>query len=59
MKGETKMEMDKKIRSAVDYVAEHKDIDGLTVAKNDAANIFADNFDEYMLIWDAFEILIK
>ena len=48
-----------KIRSAVDYVAEHKDIDGLTMAKNDAANIFADSFDEYMLIWDAFEILIK
>lgn len=52
------MEMGEKIRKALDYVAEHKDIDGLTMARNDAANIFADTFDEYMMIWTAYEMQI-
>lgn len=49
--------MGEKIIKALNYVSEHKDVDGLTTARNDAANIFAENFDEYMMIWDAFEII--
>ena len=49
--------MGEKIRKALDYVAEHKDTDGLVMAKNDAANLFADSFDEYMMIWDAYQIM--
>lgn len=52
------MTIDEKITCAIKYVREHIDESGKDVSeiKNDAANIFADNYEEYLAIWDALKI---
>ena len=42
--------MSDKIELAIEYSAAHGNTEE---SKNDAANIFAINYDEYMIIWDA------
>lgn len=47
------MDINEKIQKAKEYVAK---LEGIVTAEqlvNDAANIFADNYDEYMTIWCA------
>lgn len=46
------MSINEKIAKATAYVAAHSsDYD----PKNDAANIYADSYEEYLAIWNAFE----
>lgn len=42
-----------KIQKATEYVARLEGIQEGTTLRNDAANIFADSFEEYCAIWDA------
>ncbi len=42
------------IELAIAYAAERSNTDE---AKNDAANIYSSNYEEYMEIWDALETL--
>ena len=44
--------MTEKINKAVEYVKANGANDDV---KNDAANIFADSYDEYLKIWNAIE----
>ena len=46
--------MESKIASAIAYVRDHAGhgTDD-TAIKNDAANIYASSYDEYMIIWEA------
>lgn len=53
------MSMGEKIMAAVKYAETNRDRDGLRMAKNDAANIYSSDFEEYMIIWDALEMLVK
>lgn len=42
------------IAAAKEYVNNHRDFTGdLWYIKNDAANIYSDNYEDYLLIWDA------
>lgn len=42
------------IAAAKEYVEAHRDFTGdLWYVKNDAANIYADNYEDYLLIWEA------
>ena len=47
------MDINEKIQKARDYVAKLEGIVTAEQLENDAANIFADNYDEYMTIWCA------
>ncbi len=46
--------MTEKIKKAVEYVKAHEVNDDI---KNDAANIFADSYNEYLKIWEELEKL--
>lgn len=52
------MTIDEKITCAIKYVREHIDELGGNVSeiKNDAANIFADDYEEYLAVWRALDI---
>ena len=45
------MTIEERIKCAIDYVSAHSG--DKTEIKNDAANIYASNYDEYLIIWDA------
>lgn len=46
------------IAAAKEYVEARREFTGdLWYVKNDAANIYADNYDDYMLIWEAIKNL--
>lgn len=48
--------MEEKIRKAKEYVAivgRNANAEALMFIRNDAANIFADNYEEYMAIYEA------
>ena len=47
------MSINEKIQQAKAYVAKLEGIQEAGSLRNDAANIFADNYEEYMTIWDA------
>ena len=49
------MSINDKIQSAKDLVAKLEGIKDPVTNRNDAANIFAESFDEYMIIWDALQ----
>ena len=49
------MSIKDKIQKANDYVAKLEGIVSPEQLRNDAANIFADNYEEYMTIWDALQ----
>jgi hypothetical protein len=53
--GGTKMPIEKKIQQAKELVAKLNGIKDATTIRNDAANIFAESFEEYMTIWDALQ----
>ena len=48
--------MEQKIHNAIAYVEAMHGAESKAI-RNDAANIFAGTFDEYMLIWDALDDL--
>ena len=53
--GGNKVSINEKIQKANAYVLR---LDGIVCAeqlRNDAANIFADSYEEYMAIWDALQ----
>lgn len=43
--------MKAKINNAIQYVQQNRNCGDLQEVKNDAANIFADSFEEYNEIW--------
>ena len=47
------MDINEKIQKAKSYVKKLEGIVSAEQLRNDAANIFADNYEEYMTIWDA------
>lgn len=47
------MSINEKIQKAQEYVSKLKGTVSDEQLRNDAANIFADNFEEYQAIWDA------
>lgn len=47
------MDIKEKILKAKEYVAKRTGKQDETELRNDAANIFADSYDEYMAIWEA------
>ena len=48
------MDIKEKIQKAHAYVSSHNDgVENLTMLRNDAANIFADSYEEYEAIWAA------
>ena len=47
------MTMEEKISAAIDYAVDNWYADGETMAKNDAANIYASTYEEYVAIWAA------
>ena len=47
--------MEEKIRKAKGYVAKLEGTVSAEQLRNDAANIFADNYEEYMTIWDVLQ----
>jgi len=49
------MTIKEKIQQAKELVAKLEGIKDPTTNRNDAANIFAESFDEYMTIWDALQ----
>ena len=49
------MSINEKIQNAKEYVAKLEGIQEVRSLQNDAANIFADNYEEYMAIWDALQ----
>ena len=49
------MDIYEKIQQAKDYVAKLEGIMSAEQLRNDAANIFADNYEEYMTIWDVLQ----
>ncbi len=44
---------EEKIRKALAYVERHSNSEGRQTAMNDAANFFADCYEDYLLIYDA------
>ena len=53
--GGSKMPIEEKIQQAKELVAKLNGIKDATTIRNDAANIFAESFEEYMTIWDALQ----
>ena len=49
------MNIEEKIHCASDYVKKHEGTGTSETVRNDAANIFADNYEEYMSIWNAIQ----
>ena len=49
------MSISEKIQNAKELVAKLEGIKDPVTNLNDAANIFAESFDEYMVIWDALQ----
>ena len=49
------MSIEEKIQQAKDLVEKLEGIKDAKTIRNDAANIFAESFDEYMTIWDALQ----
>lgn len=49
------MDINEKIQKATDYVAKHSGSADPKGILNDAANIFADSYEEYQMIWDALQ----
>lgn len=49
------MTIEEKIRRAENHVSIYSPVDGTKTAMNDAANIYADSYEEYMEIWDALQ----
>ena len=49
------MGIDTKIQKATEMVAKLKGSQDAQSLRNDAANIFAESYEEYMTIWDALE----
>lgn len=49
------MNINDKIQKAKELVAKLEGIKDPVTNRNDAANIFAESFDEYMTIWDALQ----
>lgn len=49
------MDINEKIQKAKEYVAKLEVTVDAKELRNDAANIFADNQDEYQAIWDALQ----
>ena len=49
------MSINEKIQNAKELVAKLEGTKDATTIRNDAANIFAESFDEYMTIWDALQ----
>lgn len=49
------MDINEKIQNAKELVAKLEGIKDAKTIRNDAANIFAESFDEYMTIWDALQ----
>lgn len=47
------MTISEKIQKATEYVAKLEGIQEGTTLRNDAANIYADSYEEYIAIWDA------
>lgn len=47
--------MEKKIEEAIRYYENHKGCGDPKRIKNDAANIFADSYEEYCTLWDRLE----
>jgi hypothetical protein len=47
------MDINEKIQKAKDYVAKLEGIQEAVSLRNDAANIFADSYDDYQKIWIA------
>lgn len=45
------MSFQEKIQAAIAYVDGNKRVDGLKMARNDAANLYASDYDEYCAIW--------
>jgi hypothetical protein len=51
--------INEKIQQAKELVAKLEGIKDPVTNRNDAANIFAESFDEYMTIWDALQEVAK
>ncbi len=49
------MSIEEKIQNAKELVAKLEGIKDPTTNRNDAANIYAESFEEYMTIWDALQ----
>lgn len=49
------MSIEEKIQQAKNLVVKLEGIKDAKTIRNDAANIFAESFDEYMTIWDALQ----
>jgi hypothetical protein len=49
------VDINEKIQQAKELVAKLEGIKDATTIRNDAANIYAESFDEYMTIWDALQ----
>ena len=47
--------MAKKIEEAIRYYEKHKECGAPKEIKNDAANIFAGSYEEYLILWDRLE----
>ena len=47
--------MAKKIEDAIRYYEQHRSCGDPKEVKNDAANIFADSYEEYLALWDHLE----
>lgn len=50
------MNINEKIRMAANMVAMYEDTRDFKELRNDAANIYADNYEEYMTIWNALQV---
>ena len=44
--------MEKKIHNAISFFLQRRHSKDDEVAKNDAANYFADTYDEYLILWN-------
>lgn len=44
--------MEKKINNAIRYYLMYRHYGNPTSVKNDAANYFADSYEEYLILWD-------
>lgn len=49
------MDINEKIQKAIDYVAKREGTHDAKELRNDAANIYADNYEDYLVIWEALE----
>lgn len=49
------MLINEKIQKAIDYVAKREGNQDAKELRNDAANIFAGSYEDYLAIWEALE----